>query len=152
MALLESIGDPTLTIGLAFVAFANWFDAGEIADILRWSQTVIDLADGDPAKGAGFGVGSPLAVALAWRGVARWWLGRPGWRQDLDDAVAMARNSDPTTHALVVAWKYGLAIPTGCFGPMTPRCARSRRRCRSPRDQATISRWAWPSTRWVSRC
>ena len=27
MALLESIGDPTLTMGLAFVAFANWFDS-----------------------------------------------------------------------------------------------------------------------------
>ena len=113
MALLESIGDPTLTIGLAFVAFSNWFDAGEFGELLRWSQTVIDLAGGDPAKGAGFGVGSPLAVALACRGVARWWLGRPGWRQDLDDAVAMARNSDPTTLALVVAWTYGLAITYG---------------------------------------
>ena len=113
MALLESIGDPTLTMGLAFVAFANWFDAGEFGEILRWSQTVIDLADGDPAKGAGFGVGSPLAVALAWRGVARWWLGRPGWRQDLHDAVAMARHSDPTTLACVVAWTYGLAMQYG---------------------------------------
>ena len=91
MALLESIGDPTLTMGLAFIAFANWCDAGEFGELLRWSQTVIDLAAGDPAKGAGFGVGSPLAIALAWRGVARWWLGRPGWRQDLHDAVAMAR-------------------------------------------------------------
>ena len=42
-----------------------------------------------------------------------WWLGRPGWRQDLDDAVAMARSSDPATHAAVVAWKYGYAIPYG---------------------------------------
>jgi len=106
-ALLESIGDPTLTIGLAFVAFANWFESGEFAEILRWSQTVIDLADGDPAKGAAFGVGSPLAIGLAFRGVARWWLGRPGWRQDLHDAVAMARNSDPATLALVVCWTYG---------------------------------------------
>ena len=113
MALLESIGDPTLTMGLAFVAFANWFDAGEFGEILRWSQTVVDLAAGDPAKGAGFGVGSPLAVALAWRGVARWWLGRPGWRQDLHDAVAMARNSDPTTLAGVVAWTYGCAMQYG---------------------------------------
>ena len=113
MALLESIGDPTLTIGLAFAAFANWFSAGEFGEILRWSQTVIDLAAGDPAKGAGFGIGSPLAVALAWRGVARWWLGRPGWRQDLHDAVAMARNSDPATLAVVVAWTYGLGIQYG---------------------------------------
>ena len=102
MALLESIGDPTLTIGLAFVAFANWFNVGEFGEILRWSQTVIDLAGGDPAKGAGFGVGSPLAVAVAFRGVARWWLGRPGWRQDLHDAVATARRSDPATLAVLV--------------------------------------------------
>jgi class 3 adenylate cyclase len=113
MALLESIGDPTPTIGLAAVAFNNWWDAGEFGEILRWSQTVIDLAAGDPAKGASFGFGSPLAIAVAWRGVARWWLGRPGWRQDLHDALGMAGRSDPTTLALVVTWTYGLAISHG---------------------------------------
>jgi class 3 adenylate cyclase len=107
MALLESIGDPNLTIGLAFVPFANWFASGEFGEILRWSQTVISLAGGDPAKGAGFGLGSPLAIALAFRCVARWWLGSPGWRQDLHDAVAMARKSDPATLGLVVTWTYG---------------------------------------------
>ncbi len=113
MALLESIGDPTLTIGLAFVAFATWFESGEFGEILRWSQTVIDLAGGDPTKGAGFGMGSPLAIAVAFRGVARWWLGRPEWRQDLRDAVAMARNSDPATLGVVVTWADGVAI---CHG------------------------------------
>ena len=113
MALLESIGDPTPTMGLAFGAFCTWFDAGEFGEILRWSQTVIDLAAGDPAKGAGFGMGSPLAVALAFRGTARWWLGRPGWRQDLHDAITMARHSTPETLASVVAWTYGFAIHYG---------------------------------------
>jgi class 3 adenylate cyclase len=113
MALLETIGDPTPTIGLAWVAFCNWCDAGEFGELLRWSQTVVDLAGGDPAKGAGFGLGSPLAIALAWRGVARWWLGRPEWRQDLHDAVAMARNSDPATLAGVLTWTYGLAMHYG---------------------------------------
>ncbi|MGO9100611.1 MAG: AAA family ATPase [Mycobacterium sp.] len=113
MALLESIGDPNLTIGLAFVAFSNWFESGEFGEILRWSQTVIDLAGGDPTKGAGFGMGSPLAIAVAFRCVAGWWLGRPGWRQDLHDAVAMARHSDPATLGVVVTWTYGLAI---CHG------------------------------------
>src|SRR5262249_239028 len=47
--------------------------------------------------------------ALMWRGVARFWLGRDGWRQDLDDAVAMARNSDPATYALAVYGKHGFA-------------------------------------------
>jgi hypothetical protein len=115
MALLESIGDPSLTMALAVIGFVNWVDAGEIGEILRWSQTVIDLAGGDPTKGAGFGVGSPLAFALAARSVARWWLGRPGWRQDFHDAVAMARNSDPTTVAFVVSWTYGVGILSGVF-------------------------------------
>ncbi len=109
MALLDSIGDPALTVGAGSMAILMKYRTGEIADVLRWSQTVIDWADGDPAKG-NLIVGSPLAVALVWRGIARFWLGRPGWRQDLDDAVAMARNTDPLTHALVVFWKYGWAI------------------------------------------
>jgi hypothetical protein len=113
MALLESIGDPTLTVGLSFLAFCNWWDGGEFGELLRWSQTAVELAEGDPAKGAGFGLGSPLAAALAWRGTARWWLGRPGWRQDLHDAVAMARDSDPGTLACVLAWTYGNAMLYG---------------------------------------
>jgi class 3 adenylate cyclase len=113
MELLESIDDPTPIMALAVIGFVNWADAGEFGEILRWSQTVVDLADGDPVKGAGFGVGSPLAAALAARSVARWWLGRPGWRQDLHDAVAMARSSDPTTVAFVVSWTYGMQIFCG---------------------------------------
>jgi hypothetical protein len=64
MALLESIGDPIPTMGLAFMAFCAWFDGGEIGEVLRWSQTVIDLAPGDP----------PRAPASAWD--HRW---RPRW-------------------------------------------------------------------------
>ncbi len=113
MALLEAIGDPTLTMALAVMAFVNWADSGEFGEILRWSQTVVDLAGGDPAKGAGFGVGSPLAAAVAARCVARWWFDRPGWRQDLEDAVVMTQNTDPTTRAFVVAWAYGLGVLYG---------------------------------------
>ncbi|MCV7257131.1 adenylate/guanylate cyclase domain-containing protein [Mycobacterium shimoidei] len=113
LALLESIGDPTLTVGLAIVVLLNWADSGEFDKILRWSQTVIDLAAGDPAMGADFGIGSPLAVTLTWRGIARYWLGRPGWRQDFQDAVDMAQNSDPATLATVVAWTYGWSIHYG---------------------------------------
>ena len=113
MALLESIGDPAPIMGVAFITFVNWLGVGEFGEILRWSQTIVDLADGDPAKGADFGMGSPLAIALAWRGTARCWLGRPGWRQDLDDAVAMARRSNPETLSGAVAWTYGFAMQYG---------------------------------------
>jgi hypothetical protein len=112
MALLESIGDPALTVGAGFMAILMKYRTGEIADVLRWSQSVIDWADGDPTKG-NLIVGSPLAMALVWRGVSRFWLGRPGWRQDLDDAMAMARSTDPATHALVVLWKHGWTITNG---------------------------------------
>ncbi len=113
MTLLESIEDPTLIIGLAPVAFAAWADTSEFGEILRWSQTVIDLAAGDPIKGAGFGFGSPLAVALTWRGVARYWLGRAGWHQDFDDAVAMARDSNPLAVAAIAMWGHGFAAHCG---------------------------------------
>jgi hypothetical protein len=115
MALLESIGDPTPTMGLAFIGFVNWLGGGEFGEILRWSQTIVDLAAGDPARGGGFGIGSPLAIALAWRGTARWWLGRPGWRHDLHDAVAMARRSNPETLSGAVAWTYGFAMQYGAL-------------------------------------
>ena len=82
MALVESIGKPTLTVGLSLAAISIKSQTGEMAEALRWSQTVIELADGDPTKG-NIVFGSPLAVALASRGTARWALGRAGWRDDL---------------------------------------------------------------------
>ncbi len=119
---------------------------------MRWSQTVIDLAAGDPAKGAGFGFGSPLAIALAWRGTARWWLGRPGWRQDLHDAVAMARNSDPATLAVVVAWTYDFAIDYGVLRADDAAVRVIEEAVQAAEIQQRSSHWAWPSTRWVLRC
>jgi hypothetical protein len=112
MALLEEIADPTLMVGLPFAAILAKGETAEWADVQRWSQTVIDLADGDPAKG-NLLLGSPLAAALVTRGFGRWGLGRPGWRDDLDDAVAMARTFDPLSHGYVVNMKYGTAIAFG---------------------------------------
>jgi hypothetical protein len=51
MALIESLGDPTLTVGLSFPAIYAKTHSGEWSDVLRWSQRAIDLADGDPRKG-----------------------------------------------------------------------------------------------------
>ncbi len=54
-----------------------------------WAQATIDWANGDPAKG-NIVVGSPLAVALVLRAMTRWSRGESGWREDRDDAMAMA--------------------------------------------------------------
>jgi hypothetical protein len=51
MALIESIGDATLTVGLSFAPIYAKMESGGWCDVLRWSQRVIDLADGDPSKG-----------------------------------------------------------------------------------------------------
>ena len=87
--------------------------------MLRWSQRVIDLADGDPSKG-NFITGSPLASAFTGRGVARFFLGRPGWRDDLRHGLAMARSADPVAYAHVVAWVYLGGIPYGVLRPDDP--------------------------------
>jgi len=110
MALLESIGDPTLAVGVGCWAIAIWFDTGEIPTIVGWSQTLADLTGGDPTMGASFGIGSPLAVALASRGVSRSWLGRAGWSEDLDAAVAMVATSDAITRGAVVTYAYGWTV------------------------------------------
>ena len=67
--------------------------------MLRWSQTGIDLADGDPSKG-NLIFGSPLTVAFATRAVGRYCLGHPGWRDDLRHGLAIARSTDPMSYTV----------------------------------------------------
>jgi class 3 adenylate cyclase len=115
-ALIESVGDPTLTVGLSFPAIYAKIQSAEYSDALRWSQRVIDLADGDPSRG-NFIFGSPLALALTSRATARYCLGRPDWRDDLRHGLAMARSADPLTYAAVVAWGYFPGITNGVLSP-----------------------------------
>jgi class 3 adenylate cyclase len=112
MALIESIGDPTLTVALSFAAILAKGQAGEWDDMLRWAEAVVELAGGDPTKGSLL-VGSPLAIGLSWRGLARWASGRQGWREDFDRAIAIARSADPISHTVVLNVKYTPAIPFG---------------------------------------
>jgi AAA ATPase domain len=115
-ALIESVGNPTLTVGLSVPVIWAKLESSEWRDVLRLSQKVIDLADGDPSKG-NFGIGSPLAIAFVSRAVARWCLGRPGWANDIHRAVAMARSVDPLSYVRVVSNVYFGAIPGGVLRP-----------------------------------
>jgi adenylate cyclase len=116
VGLLESIGDPTLTIGLSYVAMVAKHETAEMAELLQLSQRIIDLADGDPTKGNLF-IGSPLAIAIAMRGVANFCLGIAGWKDDIHQAIAMARGSNAITltgvmwHTHIIAIAYGVLLP-----------------------------------------
>jgi hypothetical protein len=115
-ALTESVGDATLTVGLSVTAIFAKLENTESADVLQWSQRVIDLADGDPTKG-NLLFGSPLAAALTMRAISRYWLGHPGWREDTHRALAMARDADPMSYTSVVGVAYGVGMAYGVLRP-----------------------------------
>ncbi len=115
-AVIESVGDPTLTVGLSFAVILAKFLSGEAHDVLRWSQRAIDLADGDPSKG-NFLVGSPLSLAFAYRAGARYALGRSGWRDDVRLGLAVARSVDPLTYAYAISQTYNFVMPFGALRP-----------------------------------
>jgi len=116
-ALLESIGDPTLTVGLSAAAIYAKIESAEYCDVLRWSQSVIDLVEGDRSKGNLPHRMSALAVALTTRAIARYFLGRPGWRDDLRHGLAMGRSTDPLIYAGAVGWVYFPGISNGVLRP-----------------------------------
>ena len=113
-ALLESIADPTLMIGLAVGTIGVRVVTGEIQEVLSWSERVIDLAHDDPVRG-NYVMGSPLAAAYATRSLARWCFARPGSRDDMQRAVELARGSDPWTRATVMFFTYGAGIACWCL-------------------------------------
>ena len=119
MALIESLGDPTMMVGLSFPPIYAKGHAGEYADTLRWSQDAIVLADGDPFMGNMI-FGSPLALAHTTRAMGRCGLGRSGWQDDLRTALAMARTADPWTYVTVVAYVYFPGLTLGTLGVDDP--------------------------------
>jgi adenylate cyclase len=116
--LLEVIGDPTLTVALAYAAMIPKHESAEIADALRFAQLVIDFAEGDPAKG-NLIFESPLTLATTVRGLARWSLGIAGWKDDFDQAISAARAllTDPASIGGVMWFTYVYAIPYGVLVP-----------------------------------
>jgi hypothetical protein len=115
-ALIESLDDATLTVGLSFPVIYAKVESGEWCDVLRCSERVIDVADGDPAKG-NFIFGSPLAMAFTTRAAARYCLGRPGWQEDLRHGLDMARSVDAFSYVGVIAYVYFPGLAAGVLEP-----------------------------------
>ena len=65
--LLESIGDPTLTLALMTAALSAKQETGEMSEVLRLAERGIELAGGDATKGYMM-TGSPLTLIVAMRG------------------------------------------------------------------------------------
>ena len=93
MALIESIADPALTVALSFGPCVAKVQVGEMDDVLRWSQTMVDVAESCTVSEI-FILGSPLAMHLAFSAVAKWSIGHRGWREDMQRAIAISRESD----------------------------------------------------------
>ncbi len=114
--LVESIGDPAMTVGLFYAAAQAKWEAGEATESLQLAQRVIVVADGDPTMGD-FVIGSPLAWAITLKGAAGMFLGRRGWRHDLEAGIALAQSFDATTRLLAQLYKYAAATENSALLP-----------------------------------
>ena len=115
--LLESIGDPNLTVALSVAYLNTLLQAGQLASVFKLASRVIQLSGGDEPGRRGLISVSPLANALAIRGTVRWCLGLPGWREDSDQAIKAA-TAIPAEFRSGPFWiVYLMGIPNGVLLP-----------------------------------
>jgi adenylate cyclase len=114
-SLLDSIGDPNLILGLLYAPLPTNYQRCEMNEALRIAERTIELADGDATKG-NLIIGSPLTGAIMLRGCARCFVGDPGWKADVDQAVRMVRAFEPALRAIMLLFKYNL-VPNGVWLP-----------------------------------
>ena len=114
VGLIESIGDPALTVALICMAIVPKLMTGETGEVLRLVPAVIRLADGDVHKG-NLILESPLTVATMARAAARLCRGESGWEQDIERGAAMGRDYMPVGYSILLFWKYGFGIPRGAL-------------------------------------
>ena len=104
VALIESIGDPALTVGLLPGALLAKFQPGETVASVLLAERLIDLANGDATMG-NLLIGSPLTLGLVFRGLARMFQGDRGFEGDLQTALEIGRPVDTTCFATVVMFR-----------------------------------------------
>ncbi len=114
--LVESIGDPALTVALSVAYLNEILAAGDVSTAVRLAQRVIDLGDGEPVGSELISV-SPMANALAIRGTARWCSALPGWRDDFDRALNRIAAVAPEFRSGAFWIIYLMAVPNGVLIP-----------------------------------
>ncbi|MFZ1162484.1 AAA family ATPase [Mycobacterium sp.] len=118
--LLESIGDPELTVALIWPALLAKLSVGEITECARLAQHMIDLADGNLHMGQLI-VETPLIVALMARAAAHACLGQPHWKDEIEEAVALSRQAKPGGRAAIeLIYVYSFGILLGPLRSDTP--------------------------------
>lgn len=122
--LVESIGDPALTVGLFYAAAQAKWEAGQAGESLRLTQRIIDIADGDATMGD-FLLASPLAFALTVKGAAGMFLGRGGWRDDMEAGIDLACAVDAGAAPFAHLYKYQAALQNGAVLPTALDVARA---------------------------
>jgi len=101
-----------LTVALSTMAMLARHDTGQVGEVLRLAELAINTAEYDPAKGQLI-FESPVAIATAMRGVARYCLGIGGWQDDFHQAIATVHAIDPTIRVGVIWYVYGVGIRQG---------------------------------------
>ncbi|MGA9359495.1 MAG: cyclase, partial [Mycobacterium sp.] len=116
LTLGDSVGNPTLTAALLMAALTARFGTGELTEVMRLSQRIIDDTDADPQTG-NFLVDSPLTVALMQRAAAEMCKGIPAWRAEVDRAVPMCAELEPGIRAALMLYVYGIGVANGLLLP-----------------------------------
>jgi class 3 adenylate cyclase len=112
----DSVGNPTLTAALLMAALTARFGTGELTEVMRLTQRIIDDTDADPETG-NFLVDSPLTVALMQRAAAGMCKGLPGWRAEVDRAVPLCAELEPGIRAALMLYVYGIGVANGLLLP-----------------------------------
>ena len=115
--LIETRFEPALVLDVIGAASNAKLQAGEVMEGLRLAQLAIDASRGDLTR-QGAILRAPVALALAFRGMNRMCLGIRGFRDDLEEAVAIARAAeDSSNYSSSLFWKYGASILNGAVLP-----------------------------------
>ena len=113
-------------------------ESGEWSEVLRWSQQVIDLADGDPSKGIHCRIS--LSARIHDAGYGRGSLGRPGWRDDRGHGWPWPARR-PASYSAVITTSISLPYRYGALRLDDPRWTRPGcpAACRATGDDLALS-------------
>ena len=148
MALLESIGDPNLTVGLTFVPFINWYDAASSATSCGGRRLSSNSPTATLPKVRASVSGRPWHSR--WRSAA---LPTGGWAVPGGGRTSakLSRWREPATRQL---WRWSPAGATrgsssGYFEPTTQRFRHAKKPCSVRKRKAAISRCFSRSMSWA---